>query len=134
VIVIALVPLVLGVVVGWGGLLGWRGKLPRDRGAGVRTTATLRSDEAFRLANRVAGLPTMVAGAVGVIAGIAGLLMPDTAGLLIATAIGLVGVFALVAGGGLLGHRAAAAVPPPAPAPSGGCSGCACGGCAALQA
>ncbi|WP_116100659.1 SdpI family protein [Amycolatopsis thermalba] len=129
-LVVALIPLVLGVVVGWGGLLGWREKLPRDRGASVRTTSTLRSDEAFRLANRVAGLPTMVAGVVGIVAGIAGLLMPGTAGVLIATAIGLVGMFALVAGGGALGHRAAATVPPPAPAVPAGCSGCACGGCA----
>jgi len=134
VFVVALIPLVLGVVVGWGGLLGWREKLPRDRGAGVRTVATLRSDEAFRLANRVAGLPTMVAGAVGIVAGIAGLLMPGVAGVLIATVIGLAGMFVLVAGGGVLGHRAAATVPPPAPEVPAGCAGCACGGCAVQRA
>lgn len=126
---VALIPIVLGVVVGWGGMLGWRERLPRSRGAGVRTAATMRSDEAFRIANKVAGLPTVVAGLVGVLAGVAGLFMPPVAGPIVASLIGLVGVFALVAGGGLLGHRAAEAVPMPVTA---GCSGCACGGCAVL--
>lgn len=123
---LALIPALLGVLVGWGGFLGWREKLPRARGAGVRTEATMRSDEAFRVANRVAGLPTMVAGAVGVLAGAAVLAMPDTLGAVLAAIFGVVAVFVLVAGGGILGHRAASAVPvPTAPA---GCGGCACGG------
>lgn len=125
--VIALLPVLLGVLVGWGGYLGWREKLPRDRGAGVRTAATLRSDEAFRVANRVAGMPTVVAGAIGVVGGVAALLMPTTTGLVIASVIGLVGTFVLLAGGGVLGHRAASAIPVPAPATPTGCGGCACG-------
>lgn len=124
--VLALIPVALGILVGWGGLLGWRGALSRDRGAGVRTPATLRSDEAFRVANRVAGLPTMIAGVVGLAAGGAALAMPDALGTIVAVVVGVVGMFVLVAGGGLLGHRAAEAVPaPPAPV---GCGGCACGG------
>jgi hypothetical protein len=126
VFLLALVPMVLGVVVGWGGLLGWREKLPRDRGAGVRTVATLRSDEAFRIGNKVAGLPTIVAGLIGVLAGAAGLVMPSTAGTIVATVVGLIGMFVLVFAGGLLGHRAALAVPAPAPA---ACAGCSCGSC-----
>jgi len=126
---VALIPIICGVLVGWGGLLGWRERLPRARGAGVRTVATLRSDEAFRVANKVAGLPTIFAGLVGVLAGIAGLFMPGVVGPIIASVLGLLGTFALVAGGGLLGHRAASAVPAPVAA---GCSGCACGGCGAL--
>lgn len=128
---VALIPIILGVVVGWSGMLGWRERLPRSRGAGVRTAATMRSDEAFRVANKVAGLPTVVAGLVGVVAGIAGLFMPPVAGPIVASLIGLVGMFALVAGGGLLGHRAAEAVPAPASVPA-ACAGCACGGCAVL--
>ncbi|GLY67508.1 SdpI family protein [Amycolatopsis taiwanensis] len=128
---VALIPIVLGVVVGWGGMLGWRERLPRSRGAGVRTAATMRSDEAFRVANKVAGLPTVVAGLVGVLAGVAGLFMPAVAGPIIASLIGLAGMFVLVAGGGLLGHRAAEAVPAPAQVPA-ACAGCACGGCAVL--
>jgi hypothetical protein len=130
VFLLALVPIVLGVVVGWGGLLGWREKLPRDRGAGVRTEATLRSGEAFRIGNKVAGLPTTVAGLIGVIAGAAGLVMPSAAGTIVATVVGLIGMVVLVIAGGLLGHRAALAVPAPVPA---ACAGCSCGGgCAAL--
>ncbi|OZM72700.1 hypothetical protein CFN78_13825 [Amycolatopsis antarctica] len=134
--VVALIPVLLGVLVGWGGYLGWREKLPRDRGAGVRTPATLASDEAFRVANKVAGLPTMAGGLVGVAAGAAALAMPTTTGLLIAAAVGVVGLVALLAGGGLLGHSAASAIPAPEPAPpAGGCGGCACGGggCGALS-
>ncbi|HJQ45863.1 MAG TPA: SdpI family protein [Amycolatopsis sp.] len=128
--VLALIPVVLGLLVAWGGLLGWREKLPRDRGAGVRTAATLRSDDAFRIANKVAGLPTITAGVIGVFAGVGGLAVPTTAGTVVAAVVGLVGMLALVFAGGLLGHRAALAVPAPAPA---GCSGCACGagGCSA---
>jgi uncharacterized membrane protein len=133
VFVLALIPALLGVLVGWGGYLGWREKLPRSRGAGVRTEATMRSDEAFRVANRVAGLPTMVAGAVGVLAGAAVLAMPDTLGAVFAATFGVIAVFVLVAGGGILGHRAASAIP--APVEPAGCGGCACGGggCGALR-
>ncbi|EHR53874.1 hypothetical protein SacmaDRAFT_5760 [Saccharomonospora marina XMU15] len=130
--VLALVPALLGLLVGWGGLLGWRERLSLQRGAGVRTRATLRSDEAFRVANKVAAVPTMAAGAVGVLAAAAGLAMPSALGTVIAAVVGLLGMFVLVAGGGLLGHRAAEAVPAPsAPAGCGGC-GCGGGGCSAL--
>ncbi|ACU98898.1 SdpI family protein [Saccharomonospora viridis] len=128
-IVLALIPAVLGVLVGWGGFLGWREKLPRSRGAGVRTEATMRSDEAFRVANRVAGLPTMIAGGVGVFSSAAALAMPDTLGTIMAVVFGVLAVFLLVAGGGVLGHRAASAVPAPAKSAA-GCGSCACcGGC-----
>ncbi|WP_236790352.1 SdpI family protein [Amycolatopsis sp. GM8] len=127
---IALIPIVLGLVVAWGGLLGWREKLS-DRGAGVRTDATLRSADAFRLGNKVAGLPTIVAGFIGVFAGVAGLVLPTTAGIITVTVIGLAGMFALVVAGGVLGHRAALAVPEPAPS---GCDGCACGTCVLQKA
>jgi hypothetical protein len=133
-LVLALIPLVAGVLVGIGGFLGWRGKLSRDTGAGLRTAATLRSDEAFAVGNRVAALPTMGAGALGVASGLAALAMPTVTGAVIATVIGVVAVLGLVYGGGVLGSRAAAAVPEPEPAR--GCGGCACGGggCAAANA
>ncbi|WP_216212212.1 SdpI family protein [Amycolatopsis aidingensis] len=134
-IVVALVPVLLGVLVGWGGWLGWRERLPRGRGAGVRTSATLRGDEAFRVANKVAGLPTLAGGGVGVLAGAAALFVPSTAAAIVTAVIGLLGMFGLLAAGGVLGHRAALAVPEPA-APAGGCAGCACGagGCSPAQA
>ncbi|GAA4550635.1 SdpI family protein [Amycolatopsis samaneae] len=131
----ALVPILLGVVVGWAGFLGLRERLTRESSMGVRTRASMRSEEAFKLANRVAGLPILVGGAIGVLAGVAAIVMPTTAGLLAAAVAGVIGMFALVIGGGLLGTRAAATIPAPAPAAPAGCSGCACGagGCGVLQ-
>jgi hypothetical protein len=136
VFVIALVPIVLGVLVGWGGFLGLREKLTRDRGAGVRSAATMRSEEAFRLGNKVAGLPTLAGGAIAVLAGAAGLAMPATAGLIVAAVVGVLGMLVLVAAGGVLGNRAAATVPEPEPAAPeapAGCSGCACGTCGVFK-
>ena len=127
VVFLALIPILGGVLIGWGGYLGWRGRIPRDRGTGVRTWATLRSDEAFRVANKVAGLPTMTAGCIGVVAGGAAFIMPDTLGILLAVGFGVLGMIVLIGAGGMLGHRAAVAVGDPEPAAAGGCGGCACG-------
>src|SRR5262245_1207162 len=103
---IGLVPLVVGLGIGAVGALGWRERLPRNRFAGVRTPATLRSDAAFRVANKVAGLPVLVAGAVGALSGAVAL----AAGMVVAL-VGLFGMVAIAVAGGILGHRAAAAVP-----------------------
>jgi len=132
---IALVPIVLGLLVGFGGFLGFRERLTREGGTGVRTQAALRSEEAFKLANRVAGLPTMAGGAISVLTGLAGLAMPTTGGLISAALAGVLAMLLLVMGGGVLGNRAALTVPAPAPAAPAGCSGCACGagGCGVFK-
>ena len=132
---IALVPIVLGLLVGFGGFLGFRERLTREGGTGVRTQAALRSEEAFKLANRVAGLPTMAGGAIAVLTGLAGLAMPTTGGLVSAALAGVLAMVLLVMGGGVLGNRAALTVPAPAPAAPAGCSGCACGagGCGVFK-
>lgn len=132
---IALVPIVLGLLVGFGGFLGFRERLTREGGTGVRTQAALRSEEAFKLANRVAGLPTMAGGAIAVLTGLAGLAMPTTGGLISAALAGVLAMLLLVMGGGVLGNRAALTVPAPAPAAPAGCSGCACGagGCGVFK-
>jgi SdpI/YfhL protein family len=132
---IALVPVVLGLLVGFGGYLGFRERLTREGGTGVRTQAALRSEEAFKLANRVAALPTMAGGAISVLTGLAGLAMPTTAGLVSAALAGVLAMLVLVMGGGVLGNRAALTVPAPAPAAPAGCSGCACGagGCGVFK-
>lgn len=124
--IVALIPVLGGILVGWGGYLGWRGKLRRTGVAGVRTPATMVSDEAFEVGNKVAGLPTIAAGVVAIVAGLAALAMPTAAGVVIAAALGVVGLVVLVGAGGLLGHRAATAVPETA-GQQGGCGGCACG-------
>ena len=101
------------------GLLGWQRRLPRNRFAGIRTPATLRSDAAFSAANRVAA-PT-----------VGGALALGTGGATLAVIVAVAGAGAvgLLLAGGLLGHRVASAVPPP----TGGCAGCICsgGGCTA---
>ncbi len=54
-----------GVVIAYVGILGFAGKLPRNRFAGIRTSATMASDEAWRTAH-TAGGPALVFGGVAV--------------------------------------------------------------------
>jgi uncharacterized membrane protein len=118
-----MVLLVTGAALLTVGLLGWRRQLPRNRFAGIRTPATLRSDAAFIAANRVAAPPVLAAGAV---CSLGGALAFGTDGPALPVILGVVSVGAvgLLLAGGVLGHRVAAAVPPP----KGACSGCACCG------
>lgn len=110
------------------GLLGWRRRLPRNRFAGIRTPATLRSEAAFRAANRVAAPPVLAAGAVCAAGGTLAL-GTDGPALTVIVAMTGTGAIGLLLAGGLLGHWAAAAMP----APTGGCPGCSCRGGAAPQ-
>ena len=108
-------------------ILGLRRKLRRNRWAGVRTAASLRSDAAFAVANQVAAAPLGAAGAVAVIGG--GALLAGATGLLGWTlvAVSTIAVFVLTGVGGVAGDRAARAVPAPDPEPSacgGVCAGC----------
>ncbi|MDQ4020144.1 MAG: SdpI family protein, partial [Actinomycetota bacterium] len=105
------------------GLLGWRQRLPRNRFAGVRTPATLRSDAAFVAANRVAAPTVLAAGAVCAAGGGLALGAGGSALTVIVGIAGL-GTVGLLLAGGLLGHRVAAAIP----APGAGCAGCTCKG------
>jgi hypothetical protein len=108
-------------------VLGLRRKLRRNRWAGVRTAASLRSDAAFAVANQVAAAPLGAASAVSVAGG--GALLAGATGLLGWTLVVVSGVaaFVLIGVGGVAGDRAAAAVPPPESGPS-GCGGT-CAGC-----
>lgn len=129
---VPLVPLIAGLPLLAVGFLGLTERLPRNRFGGVRTPATLRDDDAFRLGNKVAGLPTIVAGLVGLIGGAVGLTLPTTAGAVTVAIIATVGLLAITVGAGVLGHRAASAMPEPAPEVPAGCAGCQCGGCGVL--
>ncbi|GAB3438112.1 SdpI family protein [Actinophytocola sediminis] len=122
---LSLVPLVVGLVIAVVGVLGAARRLPRNRFGGVRTPATMRTDQTFVVANQVAGPPIAVAGAVGVLSGLVGLLGAN----LVVAGIGFVGLVGIAVAGGILGHRAAEAVPEEPPALPAGCAGCACGGC-----
>ncbi|WP_433266851.1 SdpI family protein [Actinosynnema sp. CS-041913] len=128
-IVLLVVLGLVGVAFGAVGFLGMRGRLHRNRFFGVRTKATLRDDDTFALANRIAGVPTMVAGGIALVTAAAVALNPATA--LVVGLVGLVGSLVIASAGGVLGHRAAEAMPEPE---SAGCGGCACAGaCGVLQ-
>lgn len=113
------------LVIGW---RGWRGTLPRNRVAGVRTSATLRSDEAFALGNRVAAPATMTGGGLMVLIGLSVPMLGSTITTILVAVIGTVGSVFLVGAGGVLAHRAASAMPEPAIGGCGGCAGGCCGG------
>lgn len=116
-------------------VLGWRGlraKLPRNRHLGVRTPASMRSAEAFELANRAAAPGILAGGAVAMLAGIALPALASGLSVALVIVLGLLGAFALMTIGGLTGNRAAEAVPAPTPV-TGGCGGCAGGCCSALS-
>lgn len=117
---------VAGVGLGVAGWLGLRGTLPRNRFVGVRTPATMGSDQAFQLGNRVAGPPLLAAGAVALLGGVAAAAAPSSGAFVVVLCVVAVGVVGLSVAGGWLGSRAAAAVPATVrPSP---CAGCACGG------
>lgn len=107
-------------------VLGARGRLPRNRWAGVRTPASLRSDAAFRIANRVAAAPLGAAGGVGVAGGVVTLVGPVGAVSVVVVAVAGLGVVVLGGVGGMLGQRAATALPEPvaSAACAGACAGC----------
>jgi hypothetical protein len=94
----------------------------------VRTAATLRSDEAFRVANKVAGLPMLLAGAVMAAGGLLAATMVDAPTLVTVAVVVVVGPCAMAVAGGQLGHRAALAVPDQPATGAGGCGGV-CAGC-----
>ncbi|SFT72066.1 SdpI/YhfL protein family protein [Actinopolyspora lacussalsi subsp. righensis] len=108
------------LALGWRGL---RGTLPRNRYAGVRTPAALRDDETFRLANRVAAPPILAGGTIAVVVGCCLAALGGTGTGWLITGIGVLGALVLIVAGGVLGGRAAAAVPETAPAAS-GCAAC----------
>ena len=107
-------------------VLGARGRLRRNRWAGVRTRRTLASDEAFVLANRVAAAPLGAAGGVALLGGaviVAGGPAAVTWTVLVVATAGMLGLTGV---GGALGERAVARMP--APDPANACAG-ACAGC-----
>ena len=129
VFVVALVPLLVGLVIASVGALGFAERLPRNRFGGVRTPATLRDDETFRVGNKVAGLPIAVGGLVGILGGGLALAVTGTAAIIVISVLALLGMLVIAGAGGVLGHRAAEAVPEPEPELPEGCKGCQCGGC-----
>ncbi|MGU3436274.1 SdpI family protein [Actinomycetes bacterium M1A6_2h] len=120
----AIILLVAAAFVGTVAVLALARKLPRNRFAGVRTPASMSSDDAFTVANRVAG-PTTAAAALfllfGAIASLAFGGWAATGAILVCVAAAVV-----IAGmGGTAGARAAAALPKPEAAGCGhACTSC----------
>lgn len=130
-IVLLLVLVALGVSLGVVGTLGWRERLAKAGRLGVRTPDAVHSEQTFRLANRVAGPPVLVAGVASVLGGVAAFGLPTTTGTVIAAVIGLLGALLIARAGGVLGNRAAAALIAATPVEESvpaQCAGCVCGG------
>lgn len=124
-LIVSVVLFVLALAVGGVGVGGLIGRLPRNRFAGVRTPATMRDDETFALANRIAGPTMLAAAALLTIGGIAALLL-DGVLAVAAVVVALLGALLTAGSGGSVGARAAAAMPA---AETAGCgNACGCGG------
>ncbi|MFB4289985.1 SdpI family protein [Nonomuraea sp. ATR24] len=90
------------------GFLGLTERLPRNGAVGVRTPGTMRSEAAFRAANKAAGVPMLVAGGIGLAGGAAVWLMPS--GQVTAAYVTIAGLLVMTVAGGVAGVRAAKAV------------------------
>lgn len=104
--VAAAVVIVAGGLVALVGVLGCLGRLPRNRLAGVRTSATLRSDRAFEVGNRVAGPAVIVGGVAAMVSGLVALSLPER-DMTACVLAGVVVMVALAVVGGVRGDRAA---------------------------
>jgi hypothetical protein len=117
--------LLVGVALGAVAVTGARGTLRRNRFAGVRTVATLSSEQAFVAANRVAAPLAGAAAVVAVAGGGATLARPGVLLGVILLVVTVLGVLVLAGIGGALGDRAARLVEDDEPAPCAGtCAGC----------
>lgn len=122
----------LGLVLLGVGSAGLTGRLPPNRWAGVRTPAAMSCDEAFTLANRVAGPAILTSGGLLVLAAV-GAVGLDGSEAVLAGVLGTLGAAGLVLAGGVLGGRAAQALTSGA-VPSAPHSRCAdCTGCALMS-
>jgi hypothetical protein len=116
---------------------GWTGSLQRAGKLGIHSAAAASSDEAFAVANKVAAPVVGGASAIALVLPLLLLLLPlPSAATVVIAVLTLGGVIALLVAAGVLGEKAARAVPVPArrPGNSASCATCACGsgGCAGL--
>lgn len=101
----AMIEVAAGIGAVWLAVLSWQGRLPRSFFAGVRTRSTMRSDEAFKAANKAAAPLTGLGGAVLAAGGVAVAALPKaSAGVpLLGSAV----IFAVLClAGGVRGVRA----------------------------
>nr|WP_296776970.1 SdpI family protein [Rhodococcus sp. (in: high G+C Gram-positive bacteria)] len=117
-IVVSILLFVLALVVGSVAAMSLTGKLPRNRWAGVRTAESMRDDETFTMANKVAGPTNAAAALLLLVGGAAGLMLTGVFSV-VAVVVCLVAAFVTAGIGGSIGARAAAAAKPAEEA--GGC-------------
>ena len=123
----AIVLFVLAALLSALAAVGLLGKLPRNRWVGIRTAATLRDDETFRVANQVAG-PTQIAAAAALLLG--GLVALKTDGIagIIVVVLAALAALVLLALGASAGIRTAAAMPDDIGACGESCGACSLSG------
>ncbi|MGF6882078.1 putative membrane protein [Nocardia sp. GAS34] len=130
VFVVALILFVLAAVAVVTGVLGLAGALPPNRLFGVHTEEAVRSEEAYRLANKVAGPTSIGAGLLLIAGGLVALLAGPIAGIAAAVLAAVIALFTLGAGVNAAGQAIARL----APAPEVGGCGNACGACSLRDA
>lgn len=106
----AIAIMLAGLLIIWLAIRSWQGRLTRNYVAGVRTPSTMRSDEAFRIANKAAAPFSLVGGLLFVVTGVVSAVVPlHTASAVLLTGVVIAAVVLVV--GGVRGVRAARAAP-----------------------
>jgi uncharacterized membrane protein len=99
-----------GLLIVWLAIRSWQGRLARNYVAGVRTRSTMRSDEAFRIANKAAAPFSLVGGLLFVVTGVVTAIVPvHTATVVLLTGVVVAAVVIVV--GSVMGVRASRAAP-----------------------
>lgn len=122
VVIVAVVLFIAALALAAIGVAGLTGRLERNRWFGIRTPQSLRDDETFALANKVAAPTLLAAAGVLVMGGLAAVLL-DGALPIVAVVVAIVAAVVTAATGGTLGSKAAGALPD-----TSGC-GTSCGAC-----
>lgn len=106
----AIVIVLAGLLIVWLAIRSWQGRLTRNYVAGVRTPSTMRSDEAYRVANKAAAPFSLAGGLLFVLTGAVTAVVPvHAATVVLPTGVAIAAVLLVV--GGVIGVRAARAVP-----------------------
>ena len=112
-ILLAVVMVASGCLMVWMAVAAASGRLKRNAIAGIRTSVTMASDEAWLAAHIRAKQATIWGGIAGVIAGLGALLPVPSAGLAAIVLAGCAAMLGFVLYGAVVGSRAAAAAQTP---------------------
>ncbi|WP_405487046.1 SdpI family protein [Nocardia sp. NBC_00511] len=127
---VALILFVFAAVAVVTGVLGFTGTLPGNRYFGVHSEAALKTEEGFKLANKVAAPTSIVAGLLLAAAGAVALVAGGIPALVIAVLAVLISLFTLGAGAAAAEKALTTAFPEDK---VGGC-GSSCGSCSLRDA